>query len=304
MKRLFAVAIASTCLFAATSARADDFAPYQVDPIWDGLFMRVGVLSLGGGAVLSAEPEGLSPALDLHLVVAARESNAVHFEVLRGDYLFTNRGHRLGGTLADFDEIVIGADNDGAPCLPAIFVVWPEGSCKSDSGLVGFGLKLLSVDHDFDQSATGMRIAEGNLRLVVPGAAHGPSYPRFHLPFFAGAALDWVEGFGAIPRFVGGADVFARTDDSHVEALFHAAARPSFIDPAHDFLFELSGRLTFRWVAPWSGPFALQGLSLDTGWGYASTPAVSIGERFSRTEPHSAWMLLNFELTMLKIGPG
>jgi hypothetical protein len=326
MKKLASRSAVAALAFAAVvasagAARADDaaptggdFPPFQLDPIWDGLFMRVGVLTVGGGAVLSGEPEGLGPALDVHLVAAARESNAQHWEALRFDYLFSNRGHRLGGTLADFDEIVIGADGDGAPCLPALFVAWPDGNCSSTSGLLGFGLKLLQVDHEFPSEvagpdrapgATGLRIAEGNLRLVAPGAAHGPGYPRFRLPIFAGAALDWVsDGVGAIPRFVGGADVFVRTDDSHVEATFHAAVRPSFLDPSNDLLFEATGRLVFRWVAPWAGPFALQGLSLETGWGYAATPGVSIGERFSRTEPHSAWMILGFELTTLKIGPG
>ncbi len=303
MTRAILVAMVLCAAGPASAQDADpgplDLGPLELDPIWDRMFARFAVVDAGGG-VLSVQPSASDvdprPAFVARLTAVDRESNALQLHALRVAVTLASGLRRVAWHLVAVEEVVVGTGDEDGSCLPAVFVAWPQGGCRSDSGLFGFGVSVLEVDHDLDTGDLSARIVEGQLRLALPGEAHGPRYPLFRFPLWMGAALDWAGEL--VPRAAAGFELFGRWDHKHFETSLAASARPSMTRGFDDAVYEGRFRLAYQWIGPFGTVDRLTALALELGLAYATVPRTTVGQLLSRQEKLSAHVLLRLEVSV------
>lgn len=299
----------------AGAARAQEVVKEHT--IEERLEARLGVIDLGAAVV--PFDGSLVPGFVFlpRGTLVTSEMPGARFEFLRFGFGVSAQKPRLTFSLGRIDEIAIGSNGAGKPCFPQVFRGAPARDCDPSSGLFGFGASFLEMDSlarrsDLVGESVAIRVAEGTARLLLPGGALGTSYQRFRLPIFVGTALDWLQ-LGededgvtqdrVVPRLTTGAEVAGRSEDGHFEAKASFTARPSMVDWGEDVLIESAARVTARFVGPWQTVAAMQSISLEAGYGYASRPEGVVGEHLSKVEQDSAWMMFRYEVTLLSFFP-
>lgn len=268
--------------------------PTPIDPIQSGLVGRAFTVDVGGGALSAPEPSTLGPVFAARFHGFLREGRGTSAELLRVGFATDGKKHRVGLSILEVDEFAIG-ERSGKPCVPALFLVWPPGECLKKSGWPVLGLTAGAFDRDVSAKTWTIRAVEARAGISTTGPAFDPKHHRLRLPVYVGTGLDWAGH--AIPRFVAGTELMVRSEDSHVETAIGTAIRPSYVEGSKDMLFEATARITWRWRLDWSAAFALQGITVDGGYGHASRPQSALGELWSHTSQDSAWLLLRFEVT-------
>lgn len=271
-RRAHAWCMTVACALAASAVSAQDAADEGDDD--DAAFerleainvLRLGVLR-GAGVVLARSDaadgvDEVSGGASLGLAVAALEKKGAAWEALRLDRAQWLGGDRveLAYTLLDLQMVMLGSDQEGAPCMAAVPVV-ALGDCV-DGGLFGLRALLLHQAHDFDSARWFHRWAELGLVLSPIGDAFDVDFVQGRMPILLGASVDHVANV-ALPagepevvlRGALGIDAVARLSDQRIELLASARLRPSLAPfrPGREFGAEASLQLAYLWLDAWLG---------------------------------------------------